>query len=148
METPLNPHEARVLGCLIEKEATTPEYYPLSLNALVNACNQKSSREPVMELEEDEVQHTLKTLAEDYDDALATVLPRQPGRKEARWCHLLAGQPEIPAPGEHTLPPPSDTPPPHKAPEDTAQLKHRIEELEARLDDLTREFQKFRSQFD
>ena len=44
----LNPIEARVLGCLIEKEITTPEYYPLSLNALVNACNQKNNREPVI----------------------------------------------------------------------------------------------------
>jgi uncharacterized protein YceH (UPF0502 family) len=51
----LNPVEARILGCLIEKEVTTPEYYPLSLNALVNACNQKSSREPVMELAEADV---------------------------------------------------------------------------------------------
>ncbi len=48
----LNAAEVRVLGSLIEKEMTTPEYYPLSLNALVNACNQKSSREPVMELSE------------------------------------------------------------------------------------------------
>ena len=44
---------ARVLGALVEKEITTPEYYPLSLNALVNACNQKSNREPVMNLDED-----------------------------------------------------------------------------------------------
>src|ERR1700761_8344976 len=51
----LNAVEARVAGCLIEKEITTPEYYPLSLNALVNACNQKSSREPVMELAEADV---------------------------------------------------------------------------------------------
>ncbi|MBT1073174.1 YceH family protein [Pelotalea chapellei] len=52
MEIVLDPIEARVLGCLIEKEMTTPEYYPLSLNALTNACNQKSNREPVMALEE------------------------------------------------------------------------------------------------
>jgi uncharacterized protein YceH (UPF0502 family) len=51
--------EARVLGCLIEKEITTPEYYPLSLNALVNACNQKSNREPVMELTETDVRTAL-----------------------------------------------------------------------------------------
>lgn len=54
-----NPVQARVLGALIEKEITTPEYYPLSLNALVNACNQKSSREPVMELSETEVRSAL-----------------------------------------------------------------------------------------
>ena len=54
--------EARVLGSLIEKEITTPEYYPLSLNALVNACNQKSSREPVMELTERDVRGALSEL--------------------------------------------------------------------------------------
>jgi len=60
----LNPTEARVLGALIEKEITTPEYYPLSLNALVNACNQKSSREPVMQLTESEVRSALFALDE------------------------------------------------------------------------------------
>lgn len=54
-----NAVEARVVGCLIEKEITTPEYYPLSLNALVNACNQKSSREPLMTLGEAEVRTAL-----------------------------------------------------------------------------------------
>jgi len=49
----LAPTEARVLGSLIEKEITTPEYYPLSLNALLNACNQKSNRDPVMGLDEE-----------------------------------------------------------------------------------------------
>jgi hypothetical protein len=51
----LNLIEARVLGCLMEKEATTPDIYPLSLNALVNGCNQKSNRAPVLNLDEDEV---------------------------------------------------------------------------------------------
>jgi hypothetical protein len=55
----LNAVELRVLGSLIEKEITTPEYYPLSLNALVNACNQKSSRDPVMELSEADVRTAL-----------------------------------------------------------------------------------------
>jgi hypothetical protein len=58
----LNTVEARVLGALVEKEATTPEYYPLSLNALVNACNQKSNREPVMQLEDDAVRQALHRL--------------------------------------------------------------------------------------
>lgn len=62
MELHLDPIEARVLGCLIEKEITTPEYYPLSLNALVNACNQKSSREPVMQLDEIAVRQALTQL--------------------------------------------------------------------------------------
>lgn len=58
----LNEVEARVLGALIEKELTTPEYYPLSLNALVNACNQKSNRDPVMALDEDTVSQALRGL--------------------------------------------------------------------------------------
>ena len=61
----LNAVEARVIGALIEKEITTPEYYPLSLNALVNACNQKSSRDPVMELSEADVRSALFALEKD-----------------------------------------------------------------------------------
>ncbi|HME00802.1 MAG TPA: YceH family protein [Terriglobia bacterium] len=60
----LNQVEARVLGSLMEKEATTPDYYPLSLNALVNACNQKSNREPVMDLDEVAVHEALDSLDE------------------------------------------------------------------------------------
>lgn len=60
----LDPIEARVLGALIEKEATTPEYYPLSLNALVNACNQKSNRDPVVEYDPDTVQDAVERLRE------------------------------------------------------------------------------------
>jgi uncharacterized protein YceH (UPF0502 family) len=58
----LTPAEARVLGSLIEKEATTPEYYPLSLNALRNACNQRSNREPVTDLDEEAVRQALHRL--------------------------------------------------------------------------------------
>jgi uncharacterized protein YceH (UPF0502 family) len=64
----LNEMEARVLGALLEKEITTPDYYPLSLNSLVNACNQKSNRDPVMDLDEDSVRHALRTL---QDNSLA-----------------------------------------------------------------------------
>jgi uncharacterized protein YceH (UPF0502 family) len=60
----LTPAEARVLGALVEKEITTPDYYPLSLNALVNACNQRSNREPVMNLDEDAVRQALRSLEE------------------------------------------------------------------------------------
>jgi len=60
----LNEVETRVLGALVEKEITTPEYYPLSLNALVNACNQKSNREPVMNLDEDAVRTALRSLSD------------------------------------------------------------------------------------
>lgn len=59
MDIHLNPVEARILGALIEKEMTTPDYYPLTLNGLVNACNQKTNREPVMELNEAAVEEAL-----------------------------------------------------------------------------------------
>ena len=65
----LDPIQLRVLGSLIEKEITTPENYPLSLNALVNACNQRSSRDPVLELTEEDVRQALHALE---DLALAT----------------------------------------------------------------------------
>lgn len=62
MDIELTLYEARVIGSLIEKEITTPDQYPLSLNALTNACNQKSNREPVLELDEATVQETLDAL--------------------------------------------------------------------------------------
>jgi hypothetical protein len=58
----LTPAEVRVLGALVEKEVTTPDYYPLSLNALINACNQRSNREPVMDLDEVAVRQALHGL--------------------------------------------------------------------------------------
>jgi len=63
-ELKLNEVEVRVLGSLIEKDITTPDYYPLSLNALVNACNQKNNRDPVMTLNEESVRQTLSSLQE------------------------------------------------------------------------------------
>ena len=60
----LSQNEVRVLGALIEKDITTPDYYPLSLNALVNACNQKNNREPVMNLDESSVRDALAALQE------------------------------------------------------------------------------------
>ena len=62
MDLQLTETEVRVLGSLIEKDITTPEYYPLSLNALVNACNQKSNRDPVMQLDEDVVRAAVEGL--------------------------------------------------------------------------------------
>ena len=62
MELTLHPVEVRVLGALLEKEITTPEYYPLSLNALVNACNQKSNRDPVVHFDEASVEEALASL--------------------------------------------------------------------------------------
>ena len=63
MKLELNALEARVIGCLIEKQITTPDQYPLSLNALLNACNQKSNREPVMDLDEPTLLRTVEELS-------------------------------------------------------------------------------------
>src|SRR5215472_17417986 len=60
----LNPIQVRVLGALVEKDITTPDYYPLSLNALTNACNQKNNRDPVMSLDENAVREALSGLQE------------------------------------------------------------------------------------
>src|SRR3954447_14462751 len=60
----LTPEEARVLGCLMEKSVTTPDNYPLSVNALVNACNQTTNREPIVSYSENVVEHALDTLRE------------------------------------------------------------------------------------
>jgi len=80
---PLDPVEVRVLGCLLEKQQTTPEYYPLTLNSLVAACNQKSNRDPVMELDEMLVRGALERLR---DEVL--VWPATGSRVE-RWEHNL-----------------------------------------------------------
>ena len=64
MELTLTEAEVRVLGSLIEKDITTPDYYPMSLNALVNACNQKSNRDPFMQLDENAVRDALAALQE------------------------------------------------------------------------------------
>lgn len=85
MECVLNDVEVRVLGCLVEKELTTPEYYPLSLNALTNACNQKSNRDPLMALGEDDVVRALNRLR----FMQLTVVSGESSRV-AKYRHLLA----------------------------------------------------------
>ncbi|HEX2918851.1 MAG TPA: YceH family protein [Edaphobacter sp.] len=207
----LTPVQVRVLGSLIEKEITTPDAYPLSLNALVNACNQRSSRDPVLELTEGEVrealhaleemdlvtvlqdarvpkfehrartvfnlrrdetavmcllmlrgpqtpgelrsrserlytfdeiasvQSTLERLAARAPEAdgnakppsaepLVALLPRQPGARESRYMHLLAGPPESATPSSPFLPPHG---------EDT-ESKDRMAQLEAELARITK----------
>jgi len=66
MEINLTPEEARVIGCLMEKSVVTPDQYPLTLNALTNACNQKSSRDPVMNMTPGDVQRALRQLESNY----------------------------------------------------------------------------------
>jgi len=212
----LNDVETRVLGSLIEKDITTPDYYPLSLNALVNACNQKNNREPVMTLDEEAVRTALSTLQEKRlagpvsgadsrvtkyehrlpeifnldrresavlcvlllrgpqtpgelrsrtdrmyhfeasDDvaatlerlhrrepALATVLPRQPGTKESRYMHLLAGEPAAdvtPAPAAISAQPAS--------PDRMARLEEEVLRLRAELSEVQRQLAEFRKQFE
>jgi len=106
----LNENEARVLGALLEKEITTPDYYPLSLNSLVNACNQKSNREPVMNLGDDAVRGALRTL---HDNSLARSVSAADSRvtkyehrlqeafnfdrrEAALFCELLLRGPQTP----------------------------------------------------
>jgi len=85
MDVVLNEVEVRVLGCLIEKEMTTPEYYPLSLNALTNACNQKSNRDPAMALAEEDVVRALNRMRFNQ----LTVVSGESSRV-AKYRHLLA----------------------------------------------------------
>ena len=85
MRIELNSLEARVIGCMLEKQITTPDQYPLSLNALVSACNQKSNREPVMSLDEPAVQRTLDALSRKH-----LVLERSGfGSRVPKYQHLF-----------------------------------------------------------
>lgn len=81
----LTPIEVRVLGCLIEKEATTPDVYPLTLNSLLTACNQKSSRDPVMELTSDDLITALDNL---IDKTLASTW-KSDHKRMAKYQHKL-----------------------------------------------------------
>jgi len=83
----LSAYEARVIGCLIEKEVTTPEQYPLSLNALLNACNQKSNREPVLELDEAEVQQTVDGLVKKSLVSAKTGFGSRVTKYQHRFCN-------------------------------------------------------------
>ncbi|VGO19198.1 YceH family protein [Pontiella sulfatireligans] len=89
MDIELNPVELRVLGCLIEKEMATPDHYPLTLNSLVSACNQKSNRFPVMELEQSTVEHTLYELRMEHKLAIEVT---STGSRVAKYKHNMADQ--------------------------------------------------------
>jgi len=110
MDLVLSEPEIRVLGSLVEKETTTPDYYPLTLNALVNACNQKTNREPVVSYDEDDVRDALDGLREKdlviicgprdsrvpkYDNYLADKLGLTPA-EVAVMCVLLLRGPQTP----------------------------------------------------
>ncbi len=218
MEFRLKETEARVLGSLVEKDITTPEYYPLSLNALVNACNQKSNRDPVMQLDDEAVRDALGGLQEQRmagpargadsrvtkyeqrlqevfnftrpeiavlcvlllrgpqtpgelrgrterlhrfealedvqsalqklmqrDPPLAKVLPRQPGTKESRYAHLLAGdvvEAEMPVHAatavDRNL---ADA-------ERIARLEEEVAEVRRELGEVKDQLERFRGQFE
>ncbi|MFQ5641990.1 MAG: YceH family protein [bacterium] len=221
MEIQLNETETRVLAALVEKELTTPEYYPLSLNALTNACNQKSNREPVVAYDEKTVVRAIESLREkkmavmvtgagsrvpkykhsfarrfqldekevavltilmlrgpqtigeirgrtgrmydfsDLADVSATLdglkkrgdgayvvqLPRQPGRKEARYAHLFCGEPEI---TKHDVEPRFE--PARQAVmaenERITKLEEEMAKLKKELEALVQEFLEFKKQFE
>jgi uncharacterized protein YceH (UPF0502 family) len=223
MHLTLTPVEARILGALIEKEITTPEYYPLSLNALTNACNQKSNRDPVLQLDESEIRGALNHLEsqslvrsiaesratkyehrlqdefnfyrpevaiicelllrgpqtpgelrtrasrmhpfEDLESVLSalqrlskreppmvTILPRQPGTKEARYAHLLSDAPPAPAASvsSQSIEEPDEGQPETAAHADerVAVLTREVAELRAEVESLRAQFAAFRKQFE
>lgn len=214
LDTPLDATAVRVLGSLMEKEATTPDNYPLTLNALTAACNQTTSRDPVMALDEADVKAALadlmprtlvrevyrndsrakrfrhalaetlhlhpqelavlcvlmlrgpQTAAEirsrstrlyQFDDpayldivlnGLATLptplvvqLPRLPGRKEARYAHLLAGEPQLPLESESAAPRTTGASRVEALEEEVGTLRAELAELRERVDALLRELQ-------
>ena len=87
MTRTLTAAEIRVLGCLVEKELATPEYYPMTLNALVNACNQRSNRAPVVEFDEATVAEALDSLR-----PLGLAIQSVEGSRAAKFCHNLYGK--------------------------------------------------------
>lgn len=215
----LNENEIRVLGSLIEKQITTPEYYPLTLNALTAACNQKNNRNPVLALSEAEVERALDTLRdknlayvfhgstsrvpkfkhvapeilqlnpaelavmcvlmlsgaqtvgeirtrgsrlhqfsglEEVDETLhslstreteplAIKLPRQSGQKDARFVHLLSGQPDV----ELIEASPVAKPATQKdSQERVTKLENQVQALTEQVNDLAAQFAEFKKQFE
>ncbi|MDH5355050.1 MAG: DUF480 domain-containing protein [Gammaproteobacteria bacterium] len=94
----LNDHEARVIGCLMEKSVTTPDQYPLTLNALTNACNQKSGRDPVMSLTQGTVQHTIRELEERHCVRVEENFKRGVEKYTQRFCNSSFSQLQFDAP--------------------------------------------------
>jgi len=87
----LTPYEARVIGCLLEKQRTTPEQYPLSLNALTNACNQKSSRDPVLDIDEATVQDTIDVLMKKHYVTEKSGFGSRVAKYQHRFCNTEFG---------------------------------------------------------
>lgn len=92
IKSPFSATEARVVGCLLEKQVTTPDQYPMSLNGVVTACNQKSNREPVMSLSESEVQNTLDLLIKKHQLTAINGFGSRVVKYEQRFCNSEFGQ--------------------------------------------------------
>lgn len=92
MKIMLSPNEARLLGCFLEKQLTTPDQYPLSLNGVLTACNQKSNREPVMTLTESAVQDTLDMLVKKHLVTAQSGFGQRVVKYEHRFCNTEFGQ--------------------------------------------------------
>ncbi|MEB5958929.1 YceH family protein [Enterobacter sichuanensis] len=91
MKYQLNATEARVIGCLLEKQVTTPEQYPLSVNAVTMACNQKTNREPVLNLSEHEVQDVLDALVKRHYLRTVSGFGNRVTKYEQRFCNSEFG---------------------------------------------------------
>lgn len=102
MKYQLTAHEARVIGCLLEKQVTTPEQYPLSVNAVTLACNQKTNREPVMSLSESEVQDQLDQLVKRHYLRTVSGFGNRVTKYEQRFCNSEFGDLKLTA-GEVAL---------------------------------------------
>ncbi len=92
IKSPFSATEARVIGCLLEKQVTTPDQYPMSLNGVVTACNQKSNREPVMSLSDSEVQNTLDLLVKKHQLTAISGFGSRVVKYEQRFCNSEFGQ--------------------------------------------------------
>ncbi len=170
MPTILTDVEVRVLGSLIEKQVTTPEYYPLTLNALTLACNQKNNRNPVTALAETTVdeaveslraknltyvfygsssrvpEQTLQSLIGREPEPLATRLPRQAGQKEARFAHLLAGPVNLDYAAE--IEHPREAVSRQGTGERVSKLEQEVNRLSSEMEALRQQFADFKTQFD
>ncbi len=91
MKYQLSATEARVIGCMLEKQVTTPEQYPLSVNGIVTACNQKTNREPVLNLSESEVQNTLDLLVKRHYLRTVSGFGNRVMKYEQRFCNSEFG---------------------------------------------------------
>jgi uncharacterized protein len=92
MNIELTTEETRIIGCLMEKAVTTPDQYPLTLNALINACNQKSSRDPVMSLNQGDVQRTCHQLKDNHLLSIETGFKNNAEKYTQRLCNTLLSE--------------------------------------------------------